>query len=117
MTVKQYPVEISTINLLADYCYQELEIKKELAQVTIAKYKQQLNYFYNWLGERELSAEMGTLFLAELRQQGYSKVSIRSYYAAIRPFLKWHGIDFTLKLKKILGQTKISRGIFSSCEL
>jgi len=44
---------------------------------------------------------LGGLFLSKLRQQGYSRASIRSYYAPIRPFLRWLGIEFKLKLKKI----------------
>jgi len=93
--------QLSTIALLADYCQQELETKRDLEPLSIAKYKQQLTLFCNWLGERDPSGELATLFLAELRQQSYSRSSIRSYYAAIRPFLKWRGIEFKLKLKKI----------------
>jgi len=86
---------------VSDYCREELEIKKDLAPVTISRYIQQLKSFFQWLGEMELSAELAALFLSELRQQGYSRASIRSYYAAIRPFLRWRGIEFKLKLKKI----------------
>lgn len=93
--------QLSSVVLLADYCWQELELKKELAPLTIAKYKQQLTFFCNWLEGREPSAELGALFIAELRQKGYSRASIRLYYAAIRPFLYWLEIPFDLKLKKI----------------
>ena len=93
--------QLSTVVLLADYCWQELELKKELAPLTTAKYKQQLTFFCNWLEGREPSAELGALFIAELRQKGYSRASIRLYYAAIRPFLYWLEIPFDLKLKKI----------------
>jgi integrase/recombinase XerD len=93
--------QLSTIALLADYCQQELETKKDLAPLTISKYKQQLNFFCKWLGEREPSAQMGALFLSELRQNGYSRPSIHLYYAAIRPFLYWLKMPFDLKLKKI----------------
>jgi integrase/recombinase XerD len=93
--------QISTIALLSDYCREELEKKRDLASFSISKYKQQLTLFCDWLGKRDPSAELATLFLAELRQQGYSRASIRAYYAAIRPFLKWRGIEFKLKLKKI----------------
>lgn len=93
--------QLATIALLADYCREELEKKRDLAPLSISKYKQQLTFFCDWLSDREPSAEMGVLFLSELRQQGYSKASIRAYYAAIRPFLRWHGIEFKLKFKKI----------------
>ncbi|TET41944.1 MAG: hypothetical protein E3J60_03440 [Dehalococcoidia bacterium] len=93
--------QLSVLVVLNDYCHQELQIEKDLAPLTISKYRQQLAFFCNWLGERALSAEMGALFLSELRQQGYSRASIHAYYAAIRPFLRWLGIEFKLKLKKI----------------
>ena len=93
--------QLTALVLLDDYCHQKLQAEKDLNPLSISKYRQQLTFFCNWLGEREPSAELGALFLAELRQQGYSRASIRSYYAAIRPFLSWRGIKFKLKLKKI----------------
>lgn len=93
--------QVSLLVLLDDYCHQELQIKKDLAPFTISKYKQQLTFFCKWLGEREPSADLAALFLSDLRQQGYSRGSIRLYYAAIRPFLRWRRIEFKLKLKKI----------------
>lgn len=93
--------QLSALLLVDDYCHWELGITRDLARLTISKYKQQLTVFCRWLGERDLSAQMGALFLSELRQQGYSRASIRSYYAAIKPFLKWRGIEFKLRLKKV----------------
>jgi len=93
--------QLSALVTLNDYCHQKLQTEKDLDPLSISKYRQQLIFFCNWLRERDPSTELATLFLAELRQQGYSRSSIRSYYAAIRPFLKWHGIEFKLKLKKI----------------
>lgn len=93
--------QLSALITLNDYCHQKLQTEKDLGPLSISKYRQQLTFFCNWLGERDPSTELATLFLAELRQQGYSRASIRSYYAAIRPFLKWLGIEFKLKLKKI----------------
>jgi len=92
--------QLSTLLLIEDYCRDELKVQKELAPLTLEKYKQQLTAFCHWLGEREPSVELGALFLAELRQKGYSGASIRSYYASIKPFLKWRGLEFKLKLKK-----------------
>lgn len=92
--------QVSTVLLLADYYKDELE-QKLLDAKSIAKYRQQLTFFCEWLAGREPSAKLGRLFLAELRRNGYSRASIHSYYAAIRPFLRWLKIDFTLKLKKV----------------
>jgi integrase/recombinase XerD len=92
--------QLSAIVLVEDYYRQDLELK-ELAPASIAKYKQQLKLFCDWLQEREPSSELGKVFLSELRQKGYSTASIHAYYAAIKPFLKWRGIEFKLRLKKI----------------
>jgi integrase/recombinase XerD len=98
---KSLQQQLSTLLRLEDYCRDELKIKRQLAPITIAKYRQQLTVFCDWLGERDPTVDLATLFLGELRQNGYSRTSVRSYYAAIRPFLKWLGIEFKLKLKKV----------------
>jgi len=72
----------------------------ELSHASIAKYKQQVTTFCEWLGQREASAELAKSFLNQLKASNYSNASIRSYYAAIKPFLKWLKIDLRLKLKK-----------------
>jgi len=72
----------------------------ELSPVSVAKYKQQVSAFCDWLGQREPSADLAKSFLTQLRASGYSNASIRSYYAAIKPFLKWLKIELKLKLKK-----------------
>jgi len=92
--------QLSAIVLVEDYYRQDLELK-ELAPASIYKYKQQLTSFCDWLGEQQPSSELAKIFLSELRQKGYNRASIHSYYAAIRPFLHWLKIPFNLKLKKI----------------
>lgn len=92
--------QLSAIVLVEDYYRQDLELK-DLAPASIEKYKQQLTLFCDWLGEQQPSAELAKVFLSELRQKGYNRASIHSYYAAIRPFLYWLKIPFNLKLKKI----------------
>lgn len=91
--------QLLTVITLGDYC-EQLQVK-DLSPASIEKYKQQLSFFCDWLGEREPSADLAKLFLANLRQKGYNRASIRSYYAAIRPFLQYLEIEFNLKLKKI----------------
>lgn len=97
--VKSLESQLLSIITLGAYCRQ-LQIK-DLSPASIEKYTQQLSSFCDWLGEREPSADLAELFLADLRQKGYSRASIRAYYAAIRPFLKHFGIEFNLKLKKV----------------
>lgn len=92
--------QVTTVVRLADYYRQDL-LLKDLKPSSIAKYQQQLTFFCDWLGEREPSAELGRLFLAELRQKGYSRGSIRSYYAAIKPYLAFRNIPFKVKFKKV----------------
>ena len=91
--------EVSRIVLLALYEREFLQVL-ELSPISTAKYKQQLQTFCNWLGQREPSAELARQFLVELKVTAYSNASIRSYYAAIKPFLRWLNIEFKLKLKK-----------------
>jgi len=91
--------EISKIVLFALYEKEFLQ-DLELSSTSIAKYKQQVKTFYAWLGQREPSAELAKQFLAELKILNYSNTTIRSYYAAIKPFLKWLNIELKLRLKK-----------------
>jgi len=94
--------QVASLIVLQHYC-EQLAVKKDLAPETISKYKQQLSQFYNWLGARDPSAELASSFvLGELRiNKGYSRATIRSYYAALRPFLYYLEMPFDLKLKKV----------------
>jgi len=97
--IEELKGEVSRIVLLSSYGGEVLQ-NLELSPASIAKYKQQVSAFCDWLGQRKPSAELAKSFLAELKASGYSNGSIRSYYAAIKPFLKWLKIEFKLKLKK-----------------
>ena len=92
--------QLAALLTVEDYCTY-LKVQKDLAPNSINKYKQQIGSFCAWLGEREPNAELAALFLAELREGGKNRTTIRAYYAAIKPFLRWHGIDFTLRLKRV----------------
>jgi len=91
--------KVAEIVLLSLY-EREILRELELSPVSITKYKQQVSAFCDWLGQRKPSAELAKSFLAQLRSSGYSNTSIRSYYFAIKPFLKWLKIEFKLKLKE-----------------
>jgi len=96
---EQLQGEISKIVLLSSYEKEYLQIL-QLSATSIAKYKQQVGSFCDWLGTQEPSADLARTFLFELKRDNYSNASIRSYYAAIKPFLKWLNVEFKLKLKK-----------------
>lgn len=88
------------IALLKDY-FTELSLSNQgLSLLTLAKYKQCLEYFLSWLQGQPLSAQAAKMFLAELRERGYKPRSVQLYYHAIKPFLEFQGIPFKLKFKK-----------------
>jgi len=96
---EQLQGEISKIVLLSSYEKEYLQ-SLQLSAASIAKYKQQVGSFCDWLGQQEPSADLARTFLFELKRDNYSNASIHSYYAAIKPFLKWLNIEFKMKLRK-----------------
>lgn len=78
----------------------DISLRDELAESTIAKYKQCITSYLTWLGQQEVSERSARLFLAYLRQQDYASASRRIYYAALKPFLHFLGIDLTIRFKK-----------------
>ena len=73
---------------------------QDLAPNTFARYKQRLRSFQAWLEERPVSARAAKLFLAEMRERGYSPKSIRLYYVPIRAFLEYLGIPLKVKFRR-----------------
>lgn len=78
----------------------ELSLRDDLAESTIAKYKQCITTYLTWLGQQDISDRAAKLFLAHLRQQDYSPASRRLYYAALKPFLHFQGIELKIRFKK-----------------
>jgi len=75
----------------------------QLQDITPASFKLrrgQLRSFHAWLGGREPSAQLGQLFLAELRARGYQRNTLRSYYHALRPYFTYLEIPFKVRLKR-----------------
>lgn len=94
-------IETTAQNIAVFRDYQaELSLNTELTDTTIAKYNQILRDFHTWLQDRPISAQAARTFLAELKQNGYSRASIRTYYHAIKPFLQFLGILLALKFRK-----------------
>jgi len=85
--------------LAVSYYAEELKVR-DISPATLQRRKQQITRFIAWLGERQPSVEMGKLFLAELREQGYTHSTIWSYYAALKPFYAWRDVVFQVKLKR-----------------
>jgi len=74
---------------------------RDLSPSTVAKYTQCLKSYQEWLGDREPTPDTASLFLAHLRQEPLALASIKLYYHALKPFLKYLGYaDFSLKFRK-----------------
>lgn len=91
--------QVETTALVKNYL-DELALRDELATSTIAKYKQQVTSYLDWLGQQEISERSARLFLAHLREQDFSPASRQLYYHALKPFLFFLGIEFVIKFKK-----------------
>lgn len=73
---------------------------EDITPATFKLRKAQLKSFHNWLEDRELTAQAGQLFLAELRNRGYERSTLRSYYHALRPYFAYLEISFKVKIKR-----------------
>jgi len=80
--------------------FEELSLRDDLTEGTIAKYKQCISAYLTWSGQQEVSERSAKLFLAHLRQKGFASASRQLYYAALRPFLAFQGIDLSIRFKK-----------------
>lgn len=91
-------ISVSNQVVLDVYLHQfELE---DLTPATLRLRQGQLRAFHNWLGPSEPSANTARLFLAELRNRGYQRGTLRSYYYALRPYLAYLEIPFKVRFKR-----------------
>lgn len=68
---------------------------------TLAKYRQVLTSYQNWLAGREASPATAKEFLAYLRsEKGYRRKTTDVYYVVVRAFHESRGQPFTLRLRK-----------------
>lgn len=72
---------------------------QDLTPATLRQRRAQLRAFHAWLGDRPPGAQYGQLFLAKLREKGYTRGTIREYYHAIKPYLAYLEIPFKVKIK------------------
>jgi len=73
---------------------------QDLAPNTLSQYKQQLRTFQAWLGDRPITANAAKLFLAQMREKGYSQQSIHLYYIPIKAFLEYLQIPLKIKFRR-----------------
>ena len=81
-----------------DLYLQQLQIQ-DITPDTLKLRGGQLRAFHAWLEDREPTAQLGQIFLAELREKGYQRNTLRSYYHALRPYFTYLEIPFKVKLK------------------
>lgn len=86
-------------NIAALRDYENELFLQDLAPITVAKYRQCLRSFLDWLGSRPITVQNAKYFLAYLRQEGYKPQSVRMYYRSIRPFFEYIGMSFKVKLR------------------
>ncbi len=84
--------------LLKDY-YDKLK-QDDLSPSTVAKYRQILVSYSNWLSGSEPNTANAKEFIAHLRDRGYRPKSLLVYYHALRPFFEFIGERLKIKLLK-----------------
>ena len=72
----------------------------DLSPLTISKYTQCLKAYETWLAGEAISQDSAQGFLNFLKQKNCSWATVQSYYHALKPFLKYMGIEFHIKFKK-----------------
>lgn len=88
-----------SVTITLDLYLQQLRLL-DITPATFALRQAQLRAFHDWLEDREPTAQAGQLFLAELREKGYTRDTLRSYYYALRPYFTYLEIPFKVRLKR-----------------
>ena len=73
---------------------------EDLTMATLRLREEQLRAFLTWLGLREPSAITARQFLAELKERGYQRNTLRSYYYAVKLYLAYLEIPFKVRFKR-----------------
>jgi len=89
---------VGTIAQFASYL-DELSLE-DISPQYLRESTQRLRAFMIFLDGQPPSAYMGKKFLALLRDSGYAPASVEAYYFAIKPFMKYIGIEFKVSLKR-----------------
>lgn len=96
--------QIST-QVALDLYLQQLQIQ-DITPATFTLRRAQLRAFHDWLGDREPTAQLGQIFLAGLREKGYMRNTLRSYYHALRPYFAYLEVPFSVRLR---GERRLPR--------
>lgn len=84
--------------VVLDLYLDQLQLQ-DIAPATLRQRRAQLRAWHTWLGDRPPGAQYGQLFLAELREKGYTRGTVREYYHAIKPYLAYLEIPFKVRIK------------------
>jgi integrase/recombinase XerD len=84
--------------VVLDHYLDQLQIQ-DITPATLRQRRSQLRAFHAWLGDRAPGAQYGQLFLAALREKGYTRGTIREYYHALKPYLAYLEIPFKVRIK------------------
>jgi site-specific recombinase XerD len=82
-----------------DLYVQQFQLQ-DITPATFNLRRGQLRAFHAWLEDREPTAQLGQLFLAELREKGYARNTLRGYYYALKPYFVYLEIPFKVRLKR-----------------
>ena len=82
-----------------DLYIQQFQLQ-DITPATFSLRRGQLRAFHAWIEDREPTAQLGQLFLAELREKGYARNTLRGYYHALKPYFAYLEIPFKVKLKR-----------------
>lgn len=91
----------STVGTIAQFASYLDELSLEdISPQYLRESKQRLRALMAFLDGQLPSAYLGKKFLALLRDNGYQPTSVEAYYFAIKPFMKYIGIEFKVSLKR-----------------
>jgi len=93
------PTTKLSVMLALDLYLQQLQVH-DITPATLAERLRQLKRFHQWLEDREPTAQLGQLFLAELRGKGYVSNTLLSYYHALKPYYTYLEIPFKVRIKR-----------------
>ena len=84
--------------IVLDHYLDQLQLQ-DITPATLRQRRAQLRAWHTWLGDRPPGAQFGQLFLAALREKGYTRGTVREYYHALKPYLAYLEIPFKVRIK------------------